>query len=82
MSKRQSRYKIWANQNKRDNGFTEQPDDLYNSIKTSKQQEYAHPAFNKLFLKSEYLEKTGTILVKRKMGICSLAGSAWEKHCS
>lgn len=40
MSKRQSRYKIWANQNKRDNGFSEQPDDLYNSIKTSKQQEY------------------------------------------
>ena len=34
-------------------------------VLSSKQQEYAHPAFNKLFLKSEYLEKTGTILVKR-----------------
>lgn len=40
MSKRQSRYDIWANKNKRDNGFTEQPNDLLDTIKTSKQQEY------------------------------------------
>lgn len=35
-------------------------------VLSSKEQEYAHPAFNKLFLKAEYLDETGTILVKRK----------------
>lgn len=40
MSKRQSRYDIWANKNKRDNGFSEHPNDLLDTIKTSKQQEY------------------------------------------
>lgn len=35
-------------------------------VLSTKEQEYAHPAFNKLFLKSEYLEQTGSILVERK----------------
>ena len=34
-------------------------------VLSSKEQEYAHPAFNKLFLKSEYSNETGSILVKR-----------------
>lgn len=35
-------------------------------VLSSKEQEYAHPAFNKLFLKTEYLQETGSILVERK----------------
>ena len=34
-------------------------------VLSSKEQEYAHPAFNKLFLKTEYLQETGSILVER-----------------
>ena len=35
-------------------------------VLSSKEQDYAHPAFNKLFLNTEYLCETGSILVKRK----------------
>lgn len=35
-------------------------------VLSSKEQDYSHPAFNKLFLKAEYLNDTGSILVKRK----------------
>ena len=35
-------------------------------VLSRKEQDYAHPAFNKLFLKTEYLNDTDSILVKRK----------------
>ena len=33
---------------------------------STKEQEYAHPAFNNLFLSYEFIDETNTILVKRK----------------
>ncbi|MBQ9297577.1 MAG: hypothetical protein IJ223_00840 [Clostridia bacterium] len=39
---------------------------LLEPVLSSKEQDYAHPAFNKLFLETEYLNNTGSILVKRK----------------
>ena len=35
-------------------------------ILSNKEQDYAHPAFNNLFLSYEYISETNTILVKRK----------------
>ncbi len=38
---------------------------VFNPVLSKKEQDYAHPAFNNLFLKYEYLEDTNSILVKR-----------------
>ncbi len=37
----------------------------FEPVLSTKEQDYSHMSFNNLFLKYEYLEKTGTILVKR-----------------
>ena len=38
---------------------------LFEPVLSSKRQEYAHPAFNNLFLKYEYLKDSNTLIVKR-----------------
>ena len=38
---------------------------LVEPVLSSKEQDYAHPAFNKLFLKAEYSNNTNSIIVKR-----------------
>ena len=38
---------------------------LFEPVISSREQDYAHTAFNNLFLKYEYIEKTNSILVKR-----------------
>ena len=39
---------------------------LLEPVLSSKEQDWAHPAFNKLFLKTEYLQETNSILVERR----------------
>ena len=38
---------------------------VFEPVLSTKEQEYAHPAFNNLFLKYEYLQNTNSILIKR-----------------
>ncbi len=52
----------------RNNGNTEETlevSSVFEPVLSTKEQDYSHMAFNNLFLKYEYLEKTNSILVKR-----------------
>ena len=39
---------------------------VFEPVLSTKEQDYAHPAFNNLFLSYEFIDETNTILVKRK----------------